>query len=370
MTTLKHRWSLGHNHLAGLTAGAWWQMLREIGFDLDWAYAHRAAFVTALSLNNSLWATLEERRYGEQVRQTAVTDAPVFVIGHWRSGTTHLHNLLCLDDQFCYPNTYQTVNPFTFLTTEHLNARLFGWLLPETRPMDNMRLTFASPQEDELALSMICRRSLYMGISFPRLESHYARYLSFRQAEPEARQAFLDALEWLVKKLTFKYQRPVMLKSPGHTARIAMLLSRWPQARFIHIHRDPYTVFRSSQRYFDTATWYTYMQKPDRDTVDEQILQRYVELYGAFFEQRPLIPARQFAELAFEELEAEPVATLERIYERLQLTGFETLRPKLECAAAQAADYRKNRYDPLPEDLRRQVRNRWHRGFDEWGYPT
>ncbi len=72
------------------------------------------------------------------------------------------------------------VNPHTFLTTEAFNTRRFRALLPDTRPMDNVALSFDAPQEDEFAPTLACFRSLYPGISFPRNVAHYERYLTFR----------------------------------------------------------------------------------------------------------------------------------------------------------------------------------------------
>ena len=41
--------------------------------------------------------------------------APVFVIGHWRAGTTLLHELLVRDPRHTYPNTYDCFGPNHFL---------------------------------------------------------------------------------------------------------------------------------------------------------------------------------------------------------------------------------------------------------------
>src|SRR3954466_10094312 len=94
---LKHRWSIGHNYLAGISFAEWWRLLRDNRFAVDAAYWHRAAVVSVLSLVNSLLRRTEERRFGRAIRATEIAEPPIFVLGHWRSGTTHLHNLLALD---------------------------------------------------------------------------------------------------------------------------------------------------------------------------------------------------------------------------------------------------------------------------------
>ena len=86
--TLKHRWSVGNNYLAGIPAGDWWRLLRENHFAVDPAYWHRAAFITLASGMNSFDRRKEERRFGEKVRASEIAP-PRFVLGHWRSRTTH-----------------------------------------------------------------------------------------------------------------------------------------------------------------------------------------------------------------------------------------------------------------------------------------
>ncbi len=366
---LKHRWSVGNNYLAGITAGDWWRLLRENRFAVDPAYWHRAAFISLASVMNSFHSQREERRFGEAVARTPVT-APLFVLGHWRSGTTHLHNLLAQDtDQFAFANTYQVVNPRTFLSTEAVQTRRFAWLVPARRPMDNMALNFQSPQEEEFAPCLTSLRSLYLGISFPRREDHYARYLSFRGVPPAEVEAWKNAFLWFLKKLSFKYQRPLVLKSPPHTARIRLLLDLFPDARFVHIHRDPYTVFQSFQHYFDTATWYTYLQRPDRSGIDDRILRRYTDLYDAYFEERSLIPDGRFHEVRFDDLERNPVGEMATLYDRLGLANFAGVRPRLESYVDSLTGYRKNEFPALEAPLRGRVATAWERSFEIWRYP-
>lgn len=367
---LEHRWSVGHNYLSGITAGRWLRLLSENRFDVDLVYAHRVAFVSLLALMNSFWAWIEERRFGRAIAATKIEHPPLFVLGHWRSGTTHLHNLLALDTrQFAFASTYEVVSPSTFLTTQALNTRLFGWMVPKTRPMDNMELSFAAPQEDELALAILSLRSLYFTITFPRRDEHYARYLTFAGTPAEDVRAWCDALVGFAKKLTLRHGRALLLKSPCHTARVRLLLETFPGARFVHIHRDPYTVFQSSRHYFDTAAWYTYLQRPDRSKLDDEILRRYALLYEAYFEQRALVPAGRLHEIAFADLERDPIGTLRSAYTALDLTGFAEFEPHLCEHVSSLKGYKKNTHSELAPALRQRVASEWRGSFEEWGYP-
>ena len=366
---LKHRWSIANNYLAGVTLGDWLRLLRENRFAVDPVYWHRAAFITAVSALNSHFRRKEERRFGEQIAVTEI-QPPLFVLGHWRSGTTHLHNLLARDTrQFAFANTYQVVNPHTFLRTEEANTRRFAWMVPKTRPMDGMELSFQSPQEDEFAPCLMSLRSLYLGVSFPRREDEYARYLDFHGVPTHEIDEWKSAFTGFLKKLTFKYGRPLVLKSPPHTARIRLLLELFPDARFVHIHRDPYQVFRSCRHYYDTATWFSYLQKPEMDLIDDRIIRRYTRLHDAFFAERDLIPAGRFHEIRFDELERAPMQTMREIYHKLDLNGFDTFEPELRKYLDSLADYRKNRFDELEPPMREKIASEWKRSFDTWNYP-
>ncbi|MEM9249661.1 MAG: sulfotransferase [Pseudomonadota bacterium] len=367
---LKHRWSIGHNYLTGITFGRWCRLLAQNGFEISPAYWHRAAVITLASLSNSAFAAMESARYGEAIRRAPMPPAPLFILGHWRSGTTLLHELLAQDtEQFQFPNTYQVVNPYTFLTTERLTTRLFPWLVPETRPMDNMALTFTSPQEDEFAPLLMTLTSLYLGTTFPRRTDHYERYLSFRGVDPAEVAAWKAAFVTFCKKLSLTDTRPLLMKSPPHTARISLLLEMFPDARFLHIHRDPYRVFQSQRHFFDTAGWYTYLQRPDLNAIDEGILRRHEAMYDAFFEDLPLIPEGRFHEIRFTDLEADPVRVLAETYARLSLDGFAAFEPKLTAYVAQLSGYRKNAFQELDGLTKARVAERWARSFDTWSYP-
>ncbi len=368
---LKHRWSVGHNYLTGITFGMWLKLLAENRFHVSAAYWHRAVVITFASIANSVFASIETARFGKAVEQVKITRPPLFVLGHWRSGTTLLHELLAQDEtQFQFANTYQVVNPLTFLTTEKMFTKLLPGLLPDTRPMDNMQLKFSSPQEEEFAPLLTTLKSVYLGISFPRQITDYEKYLSFQDVERNTIEEWKSAFMRFCRKLSLNDGRSLLLKSPPHTARIRLILEMFPDARFVHIHRDPYRVFQSQRHFFDTAGWYTYLQKPDIYAIDEGILQRHETMYDAYFQDLPLIPKGQFCELGFDALERDPVGAIREIYSQLSLEGFDTFEPKLKRYVASLSGYKKNSFSGLDDATREIVAKRWKRSFEAWGYPT
>jgi hypothetical protein len=236
--------------------------------------------------------------------------------------------------------------------------------------MDGMALGPDTPQEDEFAMCVSCLRSPFLGMaSFPRRAEHYDRYLTFAGVAPQEVEEWKTAFDWFLRKLTVRHGRRLLLKSPTHTARIRLLLELFPDARFVHIHRDPYAVFKSTQHLFRSLWPINVLQEPQPDT-DERILRRYTTMYDAFLAERDLIPAGQYHEVAYQRLVADPLGQVREVYERLRLTGFERVRPDLERYAASLGDYRPNAHTELPPEQRERVRSAWQRSFDVWNYPT
>src|SRR5215471_6092399 len=120
-------------------------------------------------LNSALQSLLHQIQKKSVADQLAnlVLPAPIFVLGFWRSGTTLLHELLCCDSRFGFPSTYACLNPAHFLLSER-------WTVPHfdrevARPMDDVRYSWASPQEDEFALLTLGAPSAYRALIVPSL---------------------------------------------------------------------------------------------------------------------------------------------------------------------------------------------------------
>lgn len=355
--------------LCGVTFPDWMRALRENRFAVDPAYWHRAGLITAGSLLNSWYRRREDREFSTRLDRVTVSP-PLFVLGHWRSGTTLLHNLLALDDQFAYPNLYEVFFPHTFLCTEDDRTGLVSPLIPRTRAFDNVAQGFDMPNEDEFATAAASLASPYMMWAFPRGAERYERMLTFRGAPAADVQRWKAAFLRFLKKLTLRYGRPLLLKSPPHTGRIRLLRELFPDARFVHVYREPYTVFRSTRHLNDVLTRSLQFQHSDPADRDLAVIRRYQQIHDAYFDERDEIPVGHLHEIAFEDLEADPVGVVGKVYRSLGLNGFESIRPRLDDHVAGLSGYRKNSYPDLPVALRDQVRSSWRRSFETWDYPA
>ena len=368
--TIKDRWNVTESFFIGITLGRWLKLLQQN--KIDPIYWPRAAFVTLASIGNSFVATLEKAIFSRRIASTSIANAPVFVLGHWRSGTTLLHNILSQDSEnFCFPNTYQVLNPSTFLTTEKLMAPVFDLFSDSVRPMDNVEMGMKMPQEDEFAPMLETLYSVYLSMAFPLNNDYYQRYLSFDEVADNDREEWKKAFLHFSKKLIVKNQggRSILYKTPSHTARIKLILEMFPDAKFIHISRDPYQVMRSSQHFFDTAVWKYYFQKPDLTELDNQIIDRYNDLYDAYFHCRDMIPEGNLISLRFEEFELDPKSHVKKIYEQFNIPSYSDVEPILHSYIDSLKNYKKNKFSPLPDELREKIRTRCERHFQNLDYP-
>jgi hypothetical protein len=358
---------LGPGILGGVTFGDWLALLAENRFAVDPRYWLRAASITACSLGNSVVRWREEARYRTAIAATSVAP-PVFVLGIWRSGTTHLQNLFAVDDRFAFPNVYQVTYPHTFLCTEAIAARLMRFLVPETRLQDNVRFGLSVPSEDELALCVTTFLSEMMSLVFPRRATHYDRYVTLRDVPEAEVRKWQDALLWFARKLTVKYAKPLVFKSPLHTGRIKLLLEIFPEAKFVHIHRDPYAVFQSACHTILAALRLFALQRYSL-AVDDRSIRYYQETVDSFLEEKALIPSDRFHEIRFEDLERDPIGQMRNVYAALGLPDFGHIEPTIARYLASVSGYKKNIYAPLPPELRARIAREWRKSFEAWGYP-
>jgi len=91
----------------GLNRARWREVVKEL--PPDPRYRLRRLSISILSAMNSAYEACESALYRRRIEQTEVTQPPIFVLGHWRSGTTLLHNLLTLDPQLTFPTLYQVM---------------------------------------------------------------------------------------------------------------------------------------------------------------------------------------------------------------------------------------------------------------------
>ncbi len=352
----------------GICVSGWSRLLWRNRFAIAPSRIAMALLLTfAATVFNFPLGLLQRLLCGRRIRRTELAEDPLFVLGHWRSGTTLLHELLVADPRHTYPDTYACFAPNHFLVSRPLIAWWLGLLLPRKRPMDNMLVSWQAPQEDEWALCNMGMPSPYLTLAFPNHSPQFQEYLDLADVAPAALARWKGALEWFLKCLSVRTPKRIVLKSPPHTARVRTLLEMFPRARFVHIVRDPYVLFPSTMKTWKRLYRYHGLQVPRYEGLEEYVLATLPRMYEAFERDRGLIDPSRLCEVRYEDLARDPVGQMRRVYEELALGDFETARPAIEDYAARTRDYQPNRHELAPE-MRAEVARRWRSYFEKYGY--
>ncbi len=335
---------------------------------VSWRYLPRLAFLSALAAFNSYMSFFEEAMNGRKIAAADLVAPPIFILGYWRSGTSHLHNLLSYDPAFTCPSAYQVMFPHHFAYSQPWGLKFFNYLSPGKRPMDNVAFYGDTPHEEEMALTALTGVSPYMRILFPVTASDGYSAIDPAQLPSGALTAWREAFRLFMKKLSFSKGKRIVLKSPPHLGRIPILLQMFPGAKFVHITRNPYVVYQSFQKNWRRGHALSHLQKPDPRVIDETILSWYTELFTLYERDRGLIPPGDLHELRFEDLEKSPRDSLAGIYQELSLPDFERFWPRVSVYLESIAGYKKNTYI-LTEEVRAKLNRRWGFFFERFGYP-
>ncbi len=346
---------------------AWARLVMHNRFQIGLRYWWVAAIITLVSLCHTVLSILQECWYGAQIKRTPIKEAPIFIIGHWRTGTTLLHEYLILDERHTYPNTYECLEPNHFLLTEDFFQRWVGFLTPSHRPMDNMKAGWTRPQEDEFALCMLGLPSPYLTIAFPDRPPQDQKYLDLEGLSRRQLATWKRTFHRFLQVLTFKNPKRLVLKSPSHTCRIKVLLEMFPDARFVHIVRDPRVVFPSTVNLWKSLYQKHGMQTPTFAGLEEYVFTTFTRLYQKLHETQSLVRPNRFYELRYEDLVDDPIGEMEKLYARLELGNFDEYVPRLKEYLADNAGYETNRYELTPEQTA-DIERRWGTVIQRYGY--
>ena len=341
--------ALKNNPMSGITLFRLLRLLYIKRNTIDWwRYKHRIIALLFMGILNTFLSIIEyiyihiilyihpttraiiqqaknDTTFTTTTTSSTTTQSPIFVLGHPRTGTTLLHSLLALDEErFTYCNTFMAGFPHCFLFFENIGKLLFAPILSKTRPMDNMKLHFDLPQEDELATNLLSGFlvSPYTSISFMRDERSYRKYQCFHQdgddgddgddddGNSDDNTTMKETMEWctwfhyLLTKIKIRDMlhqhhnnnnnnaaavvrpRRLLLKSPCHTGRARLLLKLYPDAKFVFIHRHPYELFLSGAHMASTTYGYWFLQQPSNDDIMEYILAQGEILHNEYFSCR------------------------------------------------------------------------------------
>ncbi len=364
---------------------AWWRLLRRGRFRVSPQCWGPCLFDGLFAAGNSSLRLLQHPYSYSRVRQVELPDDPVFVIGHWRTGTTWMHELLAVDPRLRAPTSFECFVPNHFLISRRLMAPWSGFVLPRQRPPDKMAMGWERPQEDEFALCLRGAGSLYDQIAFPQDLTPSCPTLNLERLNSNQLAVWKNCWFVFLKELLVARPGRLLLKSPTHTFRLEQIAQWFPKARFVMMVRDPYDVFASTrklwQSLFRLHRWQRWSSSSDpagrrsaRVTVEQQRLREFIlRLFASMHERSwPIIEklgADRCQIVRFEDFTSTPKRTLERLYESLGLERTTEIANRWEEAIGQRSGYQPDRYE-LDDVTRREINQAWQPYFDDFEYAS
>lgn len=338
------------------------------GNKIERGYIPRALTSLAFSAMAEPFRLMEHLRFNGAVRDFKIQEPPVFILGHWRSGTTYLHNLMCQDTHFGFVTTYHGIFP-ELLGSEWLFKTFMNSAMPRKRASDNIALSPDYPQEEEFAMGNMNPYGFYNFWLFPkRTREYYERFVEFRgMSQQEMARWKADYIRLVKKALIYTKRNRFISKNPPHTGRLRQLLEMFPDARFIHIYRNPVTVFISTKKLVKATMPAIQFQDIGEQEAEENILWVYERMMKAYLRDRSLIPAGNLIEIRFEDFEVHPLPALQGIYQTLRLPGFNRAEAAFERYIRSQMSYEKNKYTISGREVEK-ITARWGFAMNEWKY--
>ena len=294
----------------------------------------------------------------------------VFILGHWRSGTTHLYNIMSRHGWGFVPPV-ATGLPWDFMGLGAALAPVLERALPKHRYIDNIPVKPDSPQEDEIALANMTALSFYHGIYFPSKLQHFLdRGIFFDGCSAEEILSWDRTFIYLLRKLYLHQgQKSLLIKNPVYTARMAHLYRILPNAKFVHIVRNPYEVFVSMRNFWNKLLKHFALQPYDHIDVDALVLSTYARMMAQIEEDKASIPPGQFIEIRYEDLDARPLEVIKGLYEAMGLSGYDEAEPVFARYLEGVRSYKKNAFTIDPTDIAR-IEQQWGRFLEIWDYAS
>ncbi len=240
--------------------------------------------------------------------------------------------------------------------------------MPDKRPSDNVKLAMNYPQEEEFGFMNCNPNSIYNFCYFPKnFQNYYDRAAhNTGLSKNEIELIAIDYIKLLKKAQIVSGKSQIIVKSPINTARIGFLNRNFPEAKYIHIVRNPYSVYLSARKFFTNLLPTLWFQEVSPDAIDAMVLELYTRLYEDYFRQKDLIRNR-LIEVRFEDLEESPLDTLRKIYTNLEIKGYEGALPAFQNYISQHKDYQKNTYLISENEINR-INNQWGKYIKHWDY--
>lgn len=275
---------------------------------------------------------------------------PIFIIGHWRSGTTYLHKLFSLDPEMYTPTLFDVALPDSCLTSYKFYKPIFRRTVPKLRPMDNVKMSIDEPQEDEYAYYRLTGFSPLERLIFPKTKGYFLLGYQSYLPQSEALVSWEQSVKTFLFKLYLKSGKPIVSKNPFNAMRILELQAMFPNAKFINITRDPFKVVPSTRFMFGIVQEQNALNTNHKYPSMEEVARVLKTFNEKIAEDSKKIRNGNFHQLKFEDLEKNPIEVMRTLYKNMGLEFSENFIVNISKFLEESSGYQKNSFELKKED--------------------
>lgn len=316
-----------------------------------------------------------ELGYNKKIEQHRLAEDPIFILGFYRSGTSFMHQFLTQDDRLGYHTNFQMILPEIMLGSERILSPffdLFCRLFNLQDPVHRIQMSFRYPGEEDAAMTTALNpRGAQWGYFYPDIMlQQFNKYVLFNKIPDTELEAWKRDFLFLIKKISLANNgKQLILKSPPNTARIKLLLSLFPKAKFIFIHRNPYDVYASNKKFWKVTN--RIYALGTTKTVDNNaiILETYTKIMERYLQEKDLIPKGQLIEIPYQELIEQPIEKMNEIYQTLDLEDFGYIEDQMNSYIKGQKSYVRLKHE-LPVQEKETVKQALAPFIQQWDYPS
>lgn len=279
---------------------------------------------------------VEEILYKKKMENSELKEHPVFILGYYRSGTTYLQRVLALNPKWANITLLQTVIPECSMTL----GKPFMWFSKFIFKFIKIKNAYHKTEfdwnivgeEDVAVTSLVCEATCYWGFMFPSKAEEYFERFSYFGDKKKAGDIELWKKEFhsVVKRFNFIFNnQQMLLKSPPNVAKIKELNELYPNAKFIFIYRNPYSVLKSVRRLWEINGKMNYQENPSPEKIDELTIKDFSQSMDRYYEYKSLVDPTRVFEIKYEEFIKNPETVLTNCWSHLKLSNPDVIKDML-----------------------------------------
>lgn len=337
---------------------------------IDREYLPQALSLALISFLTIPYRVFEKVKFARKIAELEIHLPPIFIIGHHRSGTTYFHDLMSRDPNFGYLEHWQGMRGSEiFLSSPELAKDWADSNYPRKRRADDVMVLASSPAEEEFALGNSSPYSFYTWLWFPKnMEKIFQQCVLFKDENEQIKNQWKKAYTTILKRITLsKNGKRLLLKNPVNTARINILLEIFPDAKFIYLYRNPYTVYASASQLYKRILPLSRLQNITEVELEKNIIFIYQQMMQKYLVDKNHIPPENLIEIRYEDFIGNEILYLKRIYNQFNLSDFEQSESEFKKYIDSQAKYKTNKYI-LDEETITKITEEWRLSIERWQY--